>query len=311
VSIAQVLPLPAETVAQEVSAATRTGASRRAGVPSPSCPFSLLPQHHRVRSVRMAQAWLVPVDAVAHVASRPTCTGPGRCSWVPSPTCPAQLLPQHHMVWSVRIAHAEFDPSDSDAHVLPPPSRIRSGLGGEAVVGLTNPIVVSVQHHKAPVTSIPHGGDHPADTARHFSGVILTAPDDEEPTPPAVSPEPLPAGRGADVEQPPAPSTTKHSATMRAISNPAGESPRFGAVPSDAFVIDSVSVIAVPAPRSGTDGDAEQVTARRHPARRGHPHGASVPRSSVTGQGARCTRYREGADHVRGEGGRSVESKGP
>jgi hypothetical protein len=202
--------------------------------------------------------------------------------------------PQHHKVRSVRMAQAKSDPSDSDAHLLPLPSCIRSGIGGEAVVGLMCPVVEFVQHHKAPVTSIPHGGDHPADAARHFSGVVLTAPD-EEPAAPAVPPEPLAAGRGACVEQPPPPSTTRHSTTTRAISNPTGESIRLPrAVPSDAFVIDSVSVIAVPAPRSGTDGDAEQAAERRpHPARRGHPHGAPVPKGSVTGQGARSARYRE------------------
>jgi len=53
--MAQVWLSPAPTLAQVVASPTWVGVFRLVVVPSPSWPLELLPQHHRVPSVRTVQ----------------------------------------------------------------------------------------------------------------------------------------------------------------------------------------------------------------------------------------------------------------
>src|SRR5262245_55934360 len=89
-------------------------------VPSPSCPDTLLPQHHKVPSDLRAHVNCAPVAISA--TSEPsaiTCTGDGAVVVVPSPTAPALLPPQHQSVPSVLRAHVCPGPADTSATLAP------------------------------------------------------------------------------------------------------------------------------------------------------------------------------------------------
>jgi hypothetical protein len=74
-------------------------------VPSPSLPWSFLPQHFIVPSVSKAHEWEVPRATLVAVVMPDTATGVELSVVVPSPSEPFPLLPQHFIVPSVSRAH--------------------------------------------------------------------------------------------------------------------------------------------------------------------------------------------------------------
>src|SRR5262245_33842923 len=97
--------MPAATAPQPAGNEGRVGTVRNAVVPSPICPELLSPQHHSVKSVRIAHVWFAPAETLAQFVSEPIWVGDNLRARVPSPSCPTLFLPQHHSVPSSRIAH--------------------------------------------------------------------------------------------------------------------------------------------------------------------------------------------------------------
>ena len=73
--VRQVESALAATETQSVAVPTWTGLERLVVVPSPSCPFPLAPQAHRVPSVLTAAVWSAPAATEAQLVAVPTWTG--------------------------------------------------------------------------------------------------------------------------------------------------------------------------------------------------------------------------------------------
>jgi hypothetical protein len=95
---------------------TGTGTNRGVVVPSPNCPYALLPQQSK------------PCDTIAQLCKRPTATwdtfagivtATGRTELLrlPTPSWPSELSPQHHNV-NPPVAQVWFPPPSTTLHEL-------------------------------------------------------------------------------------------------------------------------------------------------------------------------------------------------
>ena len=66
---------PAETLVALVMPTTDTGVELLVVVPSPSCPYQLMPQHCTVPFIRTAHAWPMPAEMLVAVEMLNTGTG--------------------------------------------------------------------------------------------------------------------------------------------------------------------------------------------------------------------------------------------
>src|SRR3954469_22807978 len=96
-------------VVQVVAGPTRAGADRLVVVPSPSCAVMLLPQHHRLPSVRDAHVESSLAETLGQVLASPTRIGVD-CKVPLIPSCPYPFSPKPHGVWSVRVRRCERIP---------------------------------------------------------------------------------------------------------------------------------------------------------------------------------------------------------
>ena len=84
-----------------LSEVTCTGVVRLVVVPSPSCPYALLPHAHTVPSPFSASACVAPAAIAITLDSPLTATGEVRVVVVPSPIWPPLFAPQAQTVPSV------------------------------------------------------------------------------------------------------------------------------------------------------------------------------------------------------------------
>src|SRR3954470_12008844 len=113
------------TVCQSVAVPTRTGVVVDPPVVVPSWWKSLLPQHQRLSSVRMAQAWSMPTATSDQLLSAPTWCG-RRKKWLPSTLSNAS--PQHHNVPVPRTPQLCVPPAETLRHSGAPTCTARVGL---------------------------------------------------------------------------------------------------------------------------------------------------------------------------------------
>ena len=96
--------LPAAICTTFASPATWTGVEREVKEPSPSCPFSLLPQVHTVPSALSTAVKLAPAATALTFESPATAAGADVASARPWPSAPQLSSPQARTVPSAASA---------------------------------------------------------------------------------------------------------------------------------------------------------------------------------------------------------------